>query len=68
MRIDADLTPGRPTIYLLIGVVATGVAVVLVLTGWTGMLTWLGLALGLTCLLIGAAQRSSLRHGPDGKP
>lgn len=65
MRVDADLTPRRATAYLLIGLLATGLALVLLLTGWTGMLSWMGLGLGVACFLIGAAQRSSLRQGDE---
>ena len=48
--------------YWVTGLVITPFALLLLVIGRTGTLSWIGLALGLACLLVGAAQRSSLRH------
>jgi hypothetical protein len=66
MSEDVGLRPRKAKAYLIAGLVLTLLAVVLLRTGRTGTLAWAGLGLGLACLLIGAAQRNSLRHSPSG--
>lgn len=51
----------RGTAYLVFGAVATVVAVLLLVLGETGPLTWTALGAGPAGLLIGAAQLSSAR-------
>ena len=65
MSRDVALVPRRAGAYFLMGLIVTLGALFLLLTGETGMLTWMGLGLGLACLLVGTAQRSSLRHQGD---
>jgi hypothetical protein len=65
MSRDVALVPRHAGAYLLIGLIVTPGTLLLLLTGETGMLTWMGLGLGLACLLVGTAQRSSLHHQGD---
>lgn len=62
MRRDALVSSRRAVTTVVIGLLATVSAVVLMLTGWAGVLTWMTLGLGLGCLLVGAAQWSSVRQ------
>jgi hypothetical protein len=64
MSEDVGLGPRKAKAYLIAGLVLTLLALVLLFMGRTGTLAWAGLGLGLACLLIGGAQRSSLRHSP----
>ena len=64
MSQDIELHPRRAGAYLATGLVVTLVALFLLFTGRTGMVSWMGLGLGSACLLVGAAQRNSLRHPP----
>lgn len=62
MSRNVALVSRRAGAYLLTGLVVTLGALLLFLIGETGMLTWMGLGFGLACLLVGTAQRSSIRH------
>lgn len=61
-RTDAHLTASGAKTYLVVGVVAVLVALVLFLMGRGGSLASMLVGVGTGLLLVGAAQLSSVRH------
>ncbi len=61
MPLSASLTRSRAKLFIVIGVVLVLGAPLVFLSDASPVLSWMAASAGIACLLVGFAQRSSLR-------